>query len=588
MAFTIKVNGNRTPVDVDGDTPLLWVLRDVLGMTGTKFGCGVALCGACTVHVDGAADALLRHAGRQHRRQPRSPRSRRSARRRGQDVQQAWLDLDVVQCGYCQSGQIMSAAALLARQRRSPTDADIDAAMSGNICRCGTYQRIRAAITRAAAREATGHELTAMADHRNSLSIARSVPARPAPPLGGGLLLDFAPPPALRPRARSRRSAGFAPNAFIRIDREGVVTLVMPHGRDGAGHLHRACRCCSPRSSRSVSTRSGSSTPRRMTTLYANPLLRLPGDRRLDPIRAFWMPLRQAGAAARTMLVAAAAKQLGGRPRRAAAPRTAPSCTASGPRARLWRAGRRRGDAAGAATKRRAEGPEGLHADRHAGQAARRTGQGRRHGRVRHRRQAAGHEGRDDRASRPVFGGKLEAVDDSDGAGGQGRAPGRQLDEAVAVVADHMGAAKKGLEALAIAVGRRRRTPTSTRPTSSRAARSRRRRTPGVVARKRGRRRQGAGRRGATIDAVYQMPFLAHAAMEPMNCTVHVRKDGCEIWVGTQVAGARRRRWRPRLTGLPLTRSGPQSLSRRRLRPAARARRHRSAPSRSPSRSTAR
>lgn len=136
-------------VEVDGDTPLLWVLRDVLGMTGTKFGCGVALCGACTVHIDGTP-----------RRSCVTPiESIGSASvttieaigtiSLGKAVQRAWLELDVVQCGYCQSGQIMSAVALLAATPK-PTDADIDAAMSGNICRCGTYQRIRAAIHRAA------------------------------------------------------------------------------------------------------------------------------------------------------------------------------------------------------------------------------------------------------------------------------------------------------------------------------------------------------------------------------------------------------------------------------------------------------
>ena len=150
MAFTINVNGNTHSVDVDGDTPLLWVLRDVLGMTGTKFGCGMALCGACTVHVDGAPTRSCVTPRRQHRRIRRSRPSRRSGRRAaGAAVQKAWLDREVVQCGYCQSGQIMSAAALLAGNKR-PTDSDIDDAMSGNICRCGTYVRIREAIKQAA------------------------------------------------------------------------------------------------------------------------------------------------------------------------------------------------------------------------------------------------------------------------------------------------------------------------------------------------------------------------------------------------------------------------------------------------------
>jgi isoquinoline 1-oxidoreductase alpha subunit len=150
MPFTIKVNGTPHTVDVDGDTPLLWVLRDLLGMTGTKFGCGMALCGACTVHIDGqpvrscitTIDSVGTSAITTIEAVGRTPA--------GQAVQKAWLDLDVPQCGYCQSGQIMSASALIAGNPH-PTDADIDGAMAGNVCRCGTYVRIREGIKQAAA-----------------------------------------------------------------------------------------------------------------------------------------------------------------------------------------------------------------------------------------------------------------------------------------------------------------------------------------------------------------------------------------------------------------------------------------------------
>ncbi len=150
MAFTIKINGTDHTADVDGDTPMLWVLRDVLGMTGTKYGCGIAQCGACTIHVDGAPtracitsiDSIGTSAVTTIEAIGTTPA--------GQKIQQAWLDLDVVQCGYCQSGQIMSATALLI-DKPQPTDADIDDAMAGNICRCGTYVRIREAIKHAAA-----------------------------------------------------------------------------------------------------------------------------------------------------------------------------------------------------------------------------------------------------------------------------------------------------------------------------------------------------------------------------------------------------------------------------------------------------
>jgi isoquinoline 1-oxidoreductase alpha subunit len=148
--ITIEINGATHELDVPTDMPLLWVLRDVTGMTGTKFGCGIGQCGACTIHIDGQAT-----------RSCITPVSAAVGKKvvtieavgstpGGRRVQQAWLDLEVVQCGYCQPGQIMSASALLARNPH-PADSEIDAAMAGNICRCGTYNRIRAAIKQAAA-----------------------------------------------------------------------------------------------------------------------------------------------------------------------------------------------------------------------------------------------------------------------------------------------------------------------------------------------------------------------------------------------------------------------------------------------------
>src|SRR6266446_10022867 len=133
MPFTIKVNGVDRTADVDGDTPLLWVLRDVFGMTGTKFGCAVGLCGACTVHIDGAATRSCQTAVEDVGKSAITTTEAIGGTLAGQAIQKAWLDLEVVQCGYCQSGQIMSASALLASNPR-PGDAEIDDAMSGNIC----------------------------------------------------------------------------------------------------------------------------------------------------------------------------------------------------------------------------------------------------------------------------------------------------------------------------------------------------------------------------------------------------------------------------------------------------------------------
>jgi len=148
--FTLNINGETKSLEVAEDTPLLWALRDVLGMTGTKFGCGIAQCGACTVHVDGeAVRSCQLPVGAIDAAAKITTIEGIGATDAGARIQKAWLDLEVVQCGYCQSGQIMSASALLAATPQ-PDDRDIDAAMAGNICRCGTYVRIREAIKKAA------------------------------------------------------------------------------------------------------------------------------------------------------------------------------------------------------------------------------------------------------------------------------------------------------------------------------------------------------------------------------------------------------------------------------------------------------
>ena len=147
--ISLNVNGRRVEVDAEADTPLLWVLRDYLDMTGTKFGCGMALCGACTVHIDGQPTRSCVTPASAVAGKAITTIEAIGATQAGKAVQDAWVAENVPQCGYCQSGQVMSAAALLA-SKRNPSDGDIDRAMSGNICRCATYPRIRAAIKRAA------------------------------------------------------------------------------------------------------------------------------------------------------------------------------------------------------------------------------------------------------------------------------------------------------------------------------------------------------------------------------------------------------------------------------------------------------
>jgi isoquinoline 1-oxidoreductase alpha subunit len=149
MSYALNINGRAHSVDVDGDIPLLWVLRDVIGLTGTKFGCGIAMCGACTVHLDGQAVRSCVTPVADAASSAITTVEAIGQTEAGARIQKAWLAEEVVQCGYCQSGQIMSATALLVANPE-PTDADIDAVMAGNICRCGTYPRIRTAIKRAA------------------------------------------------------------------------------------------------------------------------------------------------------------------------------------------------------------------------------------------------------------------------------------------------------------------------------------------------------------------------------------------------------------------------------------------------------
>ena len=149
LMVNLRINGETRELDISADTPLLWALRDVLGLTGTKFGCGIAQCGACTVHLDGTPIRSCVTPVSAIGDRAITTIEAIGATTPGHKIQQAWLDLEVVQCGYCQSGQIMSATALLA-SKPDPSDADIDAAMAGNICRCGTYVRIREAIKKAA------------------------------------------------------------------------------------------------------------------------------------------------------------------------------------------------------------------------------------------------------------------------------------------------------------------------------------------------------------------------------------------------------------------------------------------------------
>ncbi len=388
---TLKINGEDKTFDAPDDMPLLWVLRDILGMTGTKFGCGIAQCGACTVHIDGnPVRSCLLAVGSVGNRAVTTIEGI-GATPAGAKVQKAWLDLEVIQCGYCQSGQIMSAAALLANNPQ-PDDSDIDAAMAGNICRCGTYVRIRAAIKNAAGEViGGGHERSQENPRTPFRAAAFSEPAWPA---------DSCSPSGFRSGQRTSsskhptaRAGQFAPNAFIRIDHSGKTTLVMPQVEMGQGvYTAIAMILCEELDGDYSQVVLEHAPPD--DKLYGNPIFGIQATGNSNSIRAFWKPLRVAGAATRAMLVQAAAAQWQVDPSSCAAVERQSHARGERALARLRRSGRCGGRTSGAAEPA-AQRPERLHPDRQAAQALRHARQIRRQGYLRHRHDAARDEVRD-------------------------------------------------------------------------------------------------------------------------------------------------------------------------------------------------
>ena len=359
----LTINGKTHTVDVPEDMPLLWVLRDVIGLTGTKFGCGIAACGACTVHLDGqpirsCVTPVSAVAGKQI-----TTIEAIGETPAGRKVQQAWIALEVPQCGYCQSGQIMSASALLAKNP-NPNDADIDTAMSGNICRCGTYGRIRAAIKQAAGTAAVAGERSVTMRDLAGDRVSRRDFVVVMAAAGGGLLLGCRvdePRRAASSRSGSAPGASppaFAPNAFVRIGTDNVVTVMLPQAEMGQGIYTALPMLVAEELEVGLDQVRVEHAPGD-DRLYANPLLGFQATGGSTSVRAFYEPMRQAGAAARTMLVAAAAQSWSVDPASCRAEKG--TVIHSGDRANsdLRRGGRACGEAAGA-RQGGAQGPEGL------------------------------------------------------------------------------------------------------------------------------------------------------------------------------------------------------------------------------------
>ena len=292
MSTSLTINGEQKSVEAPDDMPLLWVLRDLLGMTGTKFGCGIAQCGACTVHIDGKPVRSCMLPVGAVGPAPSPPSKASAPRPSARKVQKAWLDLEVVQCGYCQSGQIMSAAALLASHPH-PDDADIDAAMAGNICRCGTYVRIRPRSNRPLR---TPDRRSPRWSCAMTPGVSRRVLLTGG--LAGGFRARFHLP--LRARATSRcsrltiRAGSLRPNAFIRIDAPAPVTLVMPQVEMGQGVYTAIAMILAEELDADFAQVSLQHAPPN-DKLYGNPLFGIQVTGNSNSIRSFWKPLRDAG-----------------------------------------------------------------------------------------------------------------------------------------------------------------------------------------------------------------------------------------------------------------------------------------------------
>ncbi|HTZ41320.1 MAG TPA: molybdopterin-dependent oxidoreductase [Syntrophales bacterium] len=510
----LSVNGREYAAAVAGDTPLLWVLRECLGLTGTKYGCGIAQCGACTVLVNGAAirscvtpvssvigkDILTIEGLSTDRSHP---------------LQSAWIEEDVPQCGYCQSGQIMAAAALLARKKQ-PSDDDIDTAMSGVLCRCGTYQRIRRAIHLAAAISAKGGK-----PRSPNVYKTQAVP-------GGCLVLGFHVPVRRASYATGASPQAFAPNAFIRIGEDETVTLAVNKSEMGQGVFTALpMLICEELEAdwKKIRVASASTTKEYHHTIWG-----VQGTGGSTSVASEWDRLREVGAAAREMLISAAA---------AIFPADRPECRAENGAVIHMPSGRRLtyGRLVGKASEM--EPPEDVSLKQPKdfkliGKPALRLD-------TPEKTDGSALFGLDVNlpgmltaliARSPVFGGTLKSFDAENAKAVPGMIDVFEIPSGAAVIAESFSAAKKGRDVLKLTWDEGEGGRLSTDALRDEYAKLAQK--PGTVARKEGDAAKAISKATRQLIAEYDVPYLAHAPMEPLNCVVDLREQNCEIWTGTQ------------------------------------------------------
>ncbi len=499
--LTLKVNGEEYSLDVSPDTPLLWVLRESLGLTGAKFGCGLGQCGACTVWLDGNAvrscvTPVARAAGKEVTTiEGLSPDA-------GHPVQQAWIAADVPQCGYCMPGQIMSAAALL-RKNPHPADADIDAALTGNICRCGAYQRIRGAVHLAA-------EIQGGATTVNNYRFDHPAITAATQPDGPNLTI------------------GFAPNAFIRLAPDDTVTVVVNHSEMGQGVYTALPMLVAEELEAAWSTIRIVAAP--IDPVYNHVIFGMQATGGSTSTWSEWDRLRRAGATAKAMLIAAAA-QLWQVP-----PET---CRAENgfvwhdPSGQKFSYGQlvEKASTLEPPTTVALKNPDNFHL---IGQPTRRLDTP---GKV------SGHAvyGLDVKISgmltaliarSPVFGGNVKSFSAEKALQVPGVRQVVEIERGIAVVADGFWPAKLGCAALEIVWDEGSLATLDSEQQRRQYAELAGR--PGAVAAQQGDVAAALAQAAVRLNALYELPYLAHAPMEPLNCLADVRPDGCDIWTGTQ------------------------------------------------------
>jgi isoquinoline 1-oxidoreductase beta subunit len=504
---TLDVNGQRHPVRRSLETPLLWILREDLALRGTKYGCGIGVCGTCTVHVDGEAchacvTTLAEVAGKQIV-------TIEGLAQRPNRIISAWIAEQASQCGYCQPGQIMTAAALLP-QSPSPTDAEIDAAMCKVLCRCGTYQRIRRAVRRAA--------------------LDQSEPT----------------PQAIEPT--STASVGEVTfNRWLRIAADGTVTLVIDRSEMGQGAMTGLAMLAAEELNIDLAQLRTEFAPAHPD--YFNPMLGEQVTGGSTSVRAAWKPLREAAAETRERLVAAAAASWRVPPR---------ECRAE--HGSVMHLPTRRRLGYGDVAQRAATQPVPSSVRLKRLDAFRLIGTSQPRLDLPEHVSGRAMFGSDVSipgmlvavvARAPVFGGRAKSVKASRTRAVEGVRQIVELESGVAVVAENVWSALRGREALDVIWDEGPQAALGSAEISRRFARAAGHK--GRIERGDGDLDAALGKAATVIEAVYETPYLAHATMEPMNCTAHVGADGCDVWAPTQ-AQTEAQRVAAEAAGLPLAR----------------------------------